>query len=150
MFVHLSLIPYPSLTGCNVLSDQWHLIHILRILPQSSFSVVFERSREWIRTACIMADGTCRSRKWGCWIVSFHFSLHGVVADSLQKYSILTTPTELIKIRQQQSPIKTSTSEVIRTILRTEGVRGLYRGFAVTALRDLGYGPYFLAVSYQS
>jgi solute carrier family 25 carnitine/acylcarnitine transporter 20/29 len=40
-----------------------------------------------------------------------------------------------------------STTAVIRSILKQEGPKGLYRGFGVTALRELGYGPYFLAVS---
>lgn len=30
-----------------------------------------------------------------------------------------------------------------RSIIRTDGYRGLYRGFGVTAMRDLAYGPYF-------
>lgn len=54
----------------------------------------------------------------------------------------VTTPTELVKIRQQQC---TGTSSALR-IARAAGVRGLYRGVLVTALRDCGYGAYFAAV----
>ncbi|PBK60609.1 mitochondrial carrier, partial [Armillaria solidipes] len=59
--------------------------------------------------------------------------------------SIVTTPTELIKIRQQSLLVSSSTYEVILDILRKNGIRGLYRGMAATALRDLGYGSYFFA-----
>ncbi|KAI9633489.1 mitochondrial carrier domain-containing protein [Dioszegia hungarica] len=59
--------------------------------------------------------------------------------------SLITCPTELIKIRQQSSPphLNPSIFTVCRYIIRTDGARGLYRGFTVTALRDLAYGPYF-------
>lgn len=62
--------------------------------------------------------------------------------------SLITTPTELVKIRQQSFPGRTSptTMGVVGSILRQEGLRGLYRGLAITSLRDLAYGPYFLTV----
>ncbi|KAK1224624.1 hypothetical protein PQX77_012461 [Marasmius sp. AFHP31] len=70
--------------------------------------------------------------------------------------SVITTPTELIKIRQQMpssssffSPGSTSTlptaREVATDIFKRHGIRGLYRGITATALRDLGYGSYFFA-----
>ncbi|KAK0215080.1 carnitine/acyl carnitine carrier [Armillaria fumosa] len=59
--------------------------------------------------------------------------------------SIVTTPTELIKIRQQSLLVPSSTYEVILNILRKNGIRGLYRGMTATAFRDLGYGSYFFA-----
>ncbi|RDB18575.1 Mitochondrial basic amino acids transporter [Hypsizygus marmoreus] len=59
--------------------------------------------------------------------------------------SIITTPTELIKIRQQSSLIPTSTHAVALQIFREAGLGGLYRGITATALRDCGYGAYFLA-----
>lgn len=60
----------------------------------------------------------------------------------------LSAPTELIKIRQQSAPIHSSptTLSVISSIIRAEGVRGLYRGWTATAGRELGYGPYFITV----
>ncbi|TFK73731.1 carnitine/acyl carnitine carrier [Pluteus cervinus] len=61
--------------------------------------------------------------------------------------SIVTTPTELIKIRQQSLLIPTTARQVAAQIFRDSGVRGLYRGITATALRDCGYGAYFFAVS---
>ncbi|KIY49565.1 mitochondrial carrier [Fistulina hepatica ATCC 64428] len=58
--------------------------------------------------------------------------------------SIVTTPTELIKIRQQSQTVRTSTVHVALDILRKSGVPGLYRGITITAFRDIGYGTYFL------
>ncbi|KAF9254454.1 mitochondrial carrier [Marasmius fiardii PR-910] len=67
--------------------------------------------------------------------------------------SMITTPTELIKIRQQTSSPSSSSSsqrlptarEVALDIYRRNGIQGLYRGITATALRDLGYGSYFFA-----
>ncbi|WVQ95620.1 hypothetical protein IAU59_002718 [Kwoniella sp. CBS 9459] len=59
--------------------------------------------------------------------------------------STLTCPIELIKIREQSAPphVNTSTIGVLKHIIRTDGFRGLFRGFGATAMRDLAYGPYF-------
>ncbi|KAF8836948.1 mitochondrial carrier [Paxillus ammoniavirescens] len=63
--------------------------------------------------------------------------------------SLVATPTELIKIRQQNvlayDPSHASAAKVAMAIFKQHGVRGLYRGLAATALRDTGYGTYFLA-----
>jgi solute carrier family 25 carnitine/acylcarnitine transporter 20/29 len=61
---------------------------------------------------------------------------------------VVSTPTELVKCRAQaSSPTSTASSTSLsigREILRTEGIRGLYFGGVVTALRDsIGYGFYF-------
>lgn len=59
---------------------------------------------------------------------------------------VVSTPTELIKCRAQisTSPTASSSFGIAKEILRTEGVRGLYFGGVVTALRDsIGYGFYF-------
>jgi solute carrier family 25 carnitine/acylcarnitine transporter 20/29 len=55
---------------------------------------------------------------------------------------VVSTPTELVKCQAQLS---SSTSwSITKTVLRNEGVRGLYFGGVVTALRDsIGYGFYF-------
>lgn len=60
--------------------------------------------------------------------------------------SLITSPIDLVKIREQMntSTLKPSTWTVFKDVVRTEGVfRGLYRGWCTTAVRDLGYGPYF-------
>jgi solute carrier family 25 carnitine/acylcarnitine transporter 20/29 len=57
--------------------------------------------------------------------------------------SIITTPTELIKIREQTMYGGGTTTEITMKILQDSGIRGLYRGLLVTALRDCGYGIYF-------
>ncbi|TEB31327.1 mitochondrial carrier [Coprinellus micaceus] len=59
--------------------------------------------------------------------------------------SLITTPTELIKIRQQSLLVPTTARQVAWQIFREQGVRGLYRGVGATALRDVGYGAYFFA-----
>ena len=60
---------------------------------------------------------------------------------------MITTPTELIKIRQQSLQVPTTARQVAWQIFRESGIRGLYRGITATALRDTGYGAYFFAVS---
>ncbi|CAL3971816.1 unnamed protein product [Diplocarpon coronariae] len=59
---------------------------------------------------------------------------------------VVSTPTELVKCRVQIAASQQSTScwKITRDILRNEGVKGLYFGGVVTALRDsVGYGFYF-------
>lgn len=60
--------------------------------------------------------------------------------------AFVTCPTELVKIRQQALvDSRSSARQITLDIVRTNGVLGLYRGMAITILRDLGYGAYFLA-----
>jgi hypothetical protein len=63
-------------------------------------------------------------------------------------HRFITCPTELIKIRQQSSlaKIAPTTLGTLRHILKQDGLRGLYRGFAPTAGRELAYGTYFFTV----
>lgn len=76
---------------------------------------------------------------------------------------LVSTPTELVKCRAQlpgqqilatypgpspstqpTSPPSSSSWHITKDILKTHGIRGLYTGGAVTALRDsIGYGFYF-------
>ncbi|KAG1735924.1 mitochondrial carrier domain-containing protein [Suillus paluster] len=62
--------------------------------------------------------------------------------------SLFTAPIELIKIRQQnmlESGLgSVSASKLISTIYREHGLKGFFRGFTATALREVGYGAYFL------
>ncbi|CAN1285878.1 Mitochondrial arginine transporter BAC2 [Linum perenne] len=71
-------------------------------------------------------------------------ALGGVGTGALQ--SILLSPVELIKIRlqlQETGSCKGPVS-VAKYIIRTEGIRGMYRGFTITALRDApSHGFYF-------
>lgn len=58
----------------------------------------------------------------------------------------VSTPTELVKCRAQVSTSASTVSTwgITKDIIRSEGVRGLYFGGVVTALRDsVGYGFYF-------
>lgn len=59
---------------------------------------------------------------------------------------VLTTPTELLKIRQQSMLTPLSTRKLLLDILRTQGIKGLYRGITPTAFRDIGFGAYFFTV----
>lgn len=56
----------------------------------------------------------------------------------------VSTPTELIKCRAQLSSPPASSWSIAKQIVRSEGLKGLYYGGVVTALRDsIGYGFYF-------
>ncbi|KAG8964922.1 hypothetical protein FRC03_001222 [Tulasnella sp. 419] len=60
--------------------------------------------------------------------------------------SLVATPTELIKIRQQLMYTSAATPSATRVgldIFRKHGIRGLYRGLTITALRECSYGVYF-------
>jgi len=59
--------------------------------------------------------------------------------------SIVTTPTELIKIREQSLLTRTTARKVVLQILQENGVAGLFCGITITALRDINYGAYFAA-----
>jgi len=59
--------------------------------------------------------------------------------------SIIATPTELIKIRQQSLVIPTSAWQIAWDIYNRSGIRGLYRGLVATILREFSYGAYFCA-----
>ncbi|KAL4072882.1 mitochondrial carrier domain-containing protein [Scleroderma yunnanense] len=60
--------------------------------------------------------------------------------------SLIASPTELVKIRQQNVlEGGTSAAKIAINILKQNGIRGFYRGLGATALRDTGYGTYFMA-----
>ncbi|CAF1403524.1 unnamed protein product [Rotaria sp. Silwood1] len=84
-------------------------------------------------------------------------SLENMAAGSLAAIfaSLVLCPTELVKCRIQtmndfqlhkQKPIRKTISpiDIIRNIIRTEGIRGLYRGLTATLARECpGYGCFF-------
>ncbi|KAE8215218.1 hypothetical protein CF327_g1484 [Tilletia walkeri] len=60
--------------------------------------------------------------------------------------ALITTPIDLLKIRQQndtRAPTSSSPIAIVRDIVRRRGITGLFRGYGATCIRDLGYGPYF-------
>jgi hypothetical protein len=91
--------------------------------------------------------GRCRN---GCrWIVRAWPHLHVILFTRLSR--LLVTPIELLKIRQQVAAAQgmaPTNAELARTMFQTHGIRGLYRGVTATALRDAGYGWYFMVVSF--
>ncbi|GKV27017.1 hypothetical protein SLEP1_g36226 [Rubroshorea leprosula] len=84
-------------------------------------------------------------------------ALAGVGTGALQ--SILLSPVELVKIRlqlQNRGPTTLHPTashrgpiSVAKSIWRTEGLRGIYRGFTITVLRDApAHGFYFWTYEY--
>ncbi|XWS16354.1 hypothetical protein CRYUN_Cryun34aG0078600 [Craigia yunnanensis] len=84
-------------------------------------------------------------------------ALAGVGTGALQ--SMMLSPVELVKIRLQLHNTSYSTSQsasshtgpisVAKSILKTEGIRGIYRGFTITVLRDApSHGFYFWTYEY--
>ncbi|XP_071733471.1 mitochondrial arginine transporter BAC2-like [Rutidosis leptorrhynchoides] len=75
--------------------------------------------------------------------------LGGTGAGAVQ--SLVITPIELVKIRlqlQNQSTEK-GPSTVAKNILKTEGLKGLFRGLTITVIRDApSYGFYFWTYEY--
>lgn len=66
---------------------------------------------------------------------------------------VVSTPTELVKCRAQlaTSSADSNSWKITKDIIRAEGIRGLYFGGVVTALRDsIGYGFYFLSYELSS
>ncbi|KPM38543.1 hypothetical protein AK830_g8030 [Neonectria ditissima] len=64
---------------------------------------------------------------------------------------VVSTPTELIKCRAQLSSQHLSSWAITKQTWQIEGVRGLYLGGAVTAIRDsVGYGFYFWSYELSS
>ncbi|EOA34100.1 hypothetical protein CARUB_v10021601mg [Capsella rubella] len=80
-------------------------------------------------------------------------ALGGVGTGAMQ--SLLLTPVELIKIRLQLQQHTTRTNSgggpvsLAKTILRTQGLRGIYKGLTITVLRDApAHGLYFWTYEY--
>ncbi|KAG8379939.1 hypothetical protein BUALT_Bualt07G0141800 [Buddleja alternifolia] len=80
-------------------------------------------------------------------------TLGGIGTGAIQ--SLLLSPVELVKIRLQlQSKTDTLANQsgpvhIARIILRTQGLRGIYRGLGITVLRDApAHGVYFFTYEY--
>ncbi|KAH7029348.1 mitochondrial carrier domain-containing protein [Microdochium trichocladiopsis] len=64
---------------------------------------------------------------------------------------VVSTPTELIKCRAQVASTPSSSWDITKQVWRSDGLRGLYFGGGVTALRDsVGYGFYFWSYELSS
>jgi len=95
--------------------------------------VTYNRTSDLLKSSTVEAP----SNLWTTWLAG---AIGGLATW------VVSTPTELIKCRAQviSSPTAASSWCVTKEILRTEGIRGLYLGGVVTALRDsIGYGFYF-------
>jgi len=92
----------------------------------------------------LVSDRLGRSWEWHYIVVSFDSFWCRFHFQTLHR-RLITTPTELIKIRQQSLFTQTTARQVAWQIVREQGLRGLYRGLTATALRDTGYGAYFFA-----
>lgn len=74
-------------------------------------------------------------------------ALGGVATGAVQ--SLLLTPVELIKIRLQLQQTKSGPITLAKSILRRQGLQGLYRGLTITVLRDApAHGLYFWTYEY--
>lgn len=58
--------------------------------------------------------------------------------------SLITTPVDLVKIRQQNELLSNPSVTIITSqLFKQHGIRGLYRGLTATMIRDTGFGAYF-------
>lgn len=58
--------------------------------------------------------------------------------------SFLTGPGELIKIRLQTDKLNKSSLDVIKKLIKTSGIKGLFRGYTATCFREIpAFGSYF-------
>lgn len=58
----------------------------------------------------------------------------------------ITTPVEQLRILSQSSVEKTSVNAVVKDIMKTQGIKGIFRGFDITLIREIqSYGVWFLA-----
>ncbi|KAG2254892.1 hypothetical protein Bca4012_040515 [Brassica carinata] len=74
-------------------------------------------------------------------------ALGGVGTGAVQ--SLLLSPVELIKIRLQLQQSTSGPITLAKTILRSEGLKGIYKGLTITVLRDApAHGLYFWTYEY--
>lgn len=119
---------------------EWPCLCIIQALHEGSVR----------RSGCTSLPRT-DSRCW-CWL--WHSNIVSVAPSdfatpflTFHSFRLIASPTELVKIRQQNVlGGRTSAIKVAMGIFKQSGIRGLYRGLSATALRDTGYGAYFMAV----
>ncbi|CAN8233354.1 unnamed protein product [Cochlearia groenlandica] len=74
-------------------------------------------------------------------------ALGGVGTGAMQ--SLMLSPVELIKIRLQLQQSNIGPIRLAKSILRTQGLKGIYRGLTITVLRDApAHGLYFWTYEY--
>ncbi|KFK42394.1 hypothetical protein AALP_AA2G250300 [Arabis alpina] len=74
-------------------------------------------------------------------------ALGGFGTGALQ--SLMLSPVELIKIRLQLQQSKSGPICLAKSILRKEGIKGIYKGLTITVLRDApAHGLYFWTYEY--
>ena len=64
-----------------------------------------------------------------------------IVSRPLQTACLIRVPTEVIKTRSQTSTygaLADSSLAAARLLWRTEGLKGFYRGFGITVMREVG------------
>ncbi|KAL7619944.1 hypothetical protein AAE478_010491 [Parahypoxylon ruwenzoriense] len=100
--------------------------------------VSYNRSEAAINTALNASS----SNLWTTWLAG---AIGGLATW------VVSTPTELIKCRAQLSSPPASSWAIAKQVFRAEGIKGLYFGGVVTALRDsIGYGFYFWSYELSS
>jgi len=102
--------------------------------------VTYNRTSDFLKVGGATSD----TKLWTVWVAG---AVGGLAA------CVVSTPIELIKCRTQLAlPSARSNSwTVTKEVLRSEGIRGLYYGGVVTALRDsIGYGFYFWSYELSS
>lgn len=63
--------------------------------------------------------------------------------------SVIITPSELIKTKMQTSYEYKGVLDVVKKVFKSQGVKGLFRGFNSMLIRDgVGYGFYFASYHY--
>jgi solute carrier family 25 carnitine/acylcarnitine transporter 20/29 len=163
----LDLIKVRLQAGTTTLSSSSSSIHSTSTITPRTYTSQFSSASSLIRgaTAPILGYGALNALLFVTYNRTrdlLHNTTHPSVSPQSQQANLWTiwlagaigglatwvvsTPTELIKCRAQLSSSSTgaSTWGITREILKTEGVKGLYFGGVVTALRDsIGYGFYF-------
>lgn len=77
-----------------------------------------------------------QAEKAGPKVKTYPFWLGGAAASIAVCF---THPLDLMKLRMQNSPTKTTTLHLLRDTIKTQGVSGLYVGVSASILRQMTY-----------